>query len=200
MMIFLTGGNQMKITIESIRDRLSSYTSVRDDPAGRYQAAVALTLVCGSQNLELLLIKRTEREDDPWSGQIALPGGRIEERDSDLLDTAIRETREETAVDLTRGELMGELDDISTTNPVLPPMLVRPFVFSLDRKQEVRPNEEVSDHFWVPLEDLLDSRVAEEIEVRGYPLTVKGFRFGPNLVWGMTNQILTHFRELIRPV
>jgi 8-oxo-dGTP pyrophosphatase MutT (NUDIX family) len=198
MMIFLTGGYQMNMTIESIRNKLSSYTSVRDNPEGRFEAAVALVLVPEEDGLELLLIKRTEREDDPWSGQIALPGGRIEEEDGDLLDTAIRETFEETAVDLTRGELLGELDDLCTTNPLLPPMLVRPFVFRLEQKQAVTPNEEVSDHFWISLETLLGSRVTEELEVRGYSLTVKGFRFGPNLVWGMTNQILTHFRELIR--
>ena len=140
---------------------------MRADPEGRIEAAVALILVEGERDLEILLIKRTDREDDPWSGQIALPGGRIEGQDASLLDTAIRETMEETTVDLSRGQMLGELDDLSTTNPLLPPMLVRPFVFSLESRQPVTHSDEVAEHFWISLPDLLDSGVIEDIEVQG---------------------------------
>src|SRR4051812_9489869 len=49
---------------------------------------------------EVLMIKRADAEGDPWSGHIALPGGRMEPGDRDLSDTAVRETREETGVDV----------------------------------------------------------------------------------------------------
>ena len=187
----------MNNIIEKIRFVLADYSPLRADPEGRIEAAVTLILVESEGDLEILLIKRTDREDDPWSGQIALPGGRIEEEDASLLDTAIRETLEETTVDLSRGQMLGELDDLSTSNPLLPPMLVRPFVFSLESRQPVTHSDEVADHFWISLPDLLDSGAIEDIEVQEYSLTVDGFRFGEHFLWGMTSRILTHFQKLI---
>lgn len=187
----------MNNIIEKIRCVLADYSPLRADPEGRIEAAVSLILVEGEGDLEILLIKRTEREDDPWSGQIALPGGRIEVQDASLLDTAVRETLEETTVDLSRGEMLGQLDDLRTINPLLPPMLVRPFVFSLESRQPVTHSDEVAEHFWISLPDLLDCGVREDIEVQGYSLVTDGFRFGENFLWGMTSGILTHFQKLI---
>ena len=187
----------MNNIIEKVGYVLADYSPLRADPAGRIAAAVAVILVEGDGDLEILLIKRTEHEDDPWSGQIALPGGRIEVQDVSLLDTAIRETMEETNVDLSSGQLLGELDDLSTNNPLLPPMLVRPFVFSLESRKPVIHSNEVAEHFWISLPDLLDSGVTEDIDVQGYSLTVDGLRFGKHFLWGMTSGILIHFQKLV---
>ncbi len=187
----------MQATIESIRRNLAGYSPVRIEPDGRIQAAVALILIKSDGGVELLFIKRTERADDPWSGQIAMPGGRREPLDRDLRETAVRESLEETAVDLSRGELLGELDDLSTSSPYLPPMLVRPFVFGLEQRQPVTHSEEVALHFWIPLADLPAARVMEEVMVRGFSITARGYRFGPHLVWGMTERILALFLELL---
>jgi len=90
----------------------------RENPAeeeeGVRKAAVALIFRIGQQGaLELLFIKRAEYPGDPWSGQIAFPGGREEARDASLAETAIRETREETEIDLEReGMMIGTLDDL----------------------------------------------------------------------------------------
>src|ERR1700741_4973269 len=93
-------------------------------------ASIALVLRLGSLGEpELLMIKRAEMEGDPWSGHIACPGGRMEPRDRDLEQTAIRETWEETGVDLERhGRILGTLDDIRPRSPHLPPLVIRPFV------------------------------------------------------------------------
>src|SRR5258706_10322856 len=78
---------------------------------------------------ELLMIKRAEAERDPWSGHIACPGGRMDPGDRDLEQTAIRETWEETGIELSRdGVVLGTLDDISPRTPSLPPLIIRPFV------------------------------------------------------------------------
>src|SRR5689334_17901368 len=58
------------------------------------RAAVALVLRVVSGRLELLFVKRAEYAGDPWSGQVAFPGGRQEPVDETLWDTAVRETRE----------------------------------------------------------------------------------------------------------
>ncbi|HEU5170288.1 MAG TPA: NUDIX domain-containing protein, partial [Gemmatimonadales bacterium] len=79
----------------------------------------------------LLLIRRAERAGDPWSGQMGLPGGRHHPGDPDLLATAIRETEEEVGLALDASRCIGVLDDVAPRTPDLPPIAVRPFVFSL---------------------------------------------------------------------
>ncbi len=188
-----------RIMIDIIRATLSGYQPKRADPDGRIQAAVALVLVPVDEGLEMLLIKRTERDDDPWSGQMAMPGGRRDAEDDDLRQTAIRETREETSVDLGSAELIGELDDLSPSSPHLPPILVRPFVFILpSRPTVVLDNDEVALHIWVPLHTLPVARALEEIVIKDFRITASGYRLGSHFVWGMTERIISPFLKMVR--
>ncbi len=182
--------------LEQLRARLGAHTPVPADPTGRREAAVALVLAPGDRGLELLLIKRCEHPEDPWSGQMAFPGGRRDEEDTDLLATAIRETREETGVELAAVDLVGQLDDLAPVTPVLPPVIVAPFVFGLVARPMVIPSAEVALHLWVPLAELPATRVRESLTVHGLHLTVGGYRLGPHLVWGMTERILTPLLDL----
>jgi 8-oxo-dGTP pyrophosphatase MutT (NUDIX family) len=162
------------------------------------EAAVALILVPGQHGApEILLIKRAEHAGDPWSGQIALPGGRRDGADRDLLRTAVRETQEETAIGLSETQLLGGLDDLSPVSRHLPQLIVRPFVFSLPEQPTIHLSDEVALHLWAPCDELLARRVTEDVEVQGMVLTVPGYRIGPHLVWGMTERILTPFLELV---
>ncbi len=98
------------------------------------------------------MIKRAEFEGDPWSGQIALPGGRREEGDATLEETALRETFEETAIDVRAagGGVLGTLDEVYPRTPVLPPIVVRPYVAVVPPNVSVVPSHEVAEAFWVP--------------------------------------------------
>src|SRR5690348_13096517 len=119
------------ITVATARAALRGYRPKPVEAPDARPAAVALVLIDGADGLEILLIRRAERADDPWSGQVALPGGRYEPGDGDLLTTAMRETREETGVDLAAAERLGGLDDLHPRTATLPPVVVRPFVFAI---------------------------------------------------------------------
>jgi 8-oxo-dGTP pyrophosphatase MutT (NUDIX family) len=162
-------------------------------------AAVALVLApTPDDEPALLLLKRAEHPGDPWSGQMALPGGRHDSTDADLLATAIRETAEETGIALTAEQVLDELDDLSPVSPHLPPLVVRPFVFGLAEPPEVRLSSEATLHLWVPLASLARGRTEETVTVAGgRQLTVPGFRIGPHLIWGMTERIIA---PLVRAV
>jgi 8-oxo-dGTP pyrophosphatase MutT (NUDIX family) len=161
------------------------------------EAAVAMVLVpAGEGDVALLFIKRSEYPDDPWSGQIALPGGRRDRADPDLLATAIRETEEETGVGLAPRHLVGELDDLSPVSPHLPPIVVRPFVFALSSIPEIRLSHEVAESLWVPRSQLLERRTEEQVTARDRTLVMPGYRIGPHYIWGMTERIVTPFLQL----
>lgn len=164
------------------------------DATVRLAAVLATFRVAADGELELLFIKRAEYEGDPWSGHVALPGGRHEPHDATLEDTALRETLEELGLDVrAHGRVLGALDDLHPRTPVLPPICVRPFVAVLEDDVPLVPSSEVAAAFWVPLRALLDPETTVEatIVVRGEERTVPSYRFGDYTIWGMTERILS---------
>lgn len=188
-----------RITLRDVQKKLVHSRPHRIVEPGTIDAAVAIVLVAHQRerDLELLLIKRAVRDGDPWSGQMALPGGRREADDLDLMQTARRETREETGVALSARELLGELDDLHPRTPVLPPVVVRPFVFGLSDRPLIRLSDEAEKHVWISFSDLIDSAAPTTVEVRGQELTVSAYRAGAHVVWGMTHRIIKSLMDLV---
>lgn len=187
-----------RITLAHIRRRLATYDPHRAEPARFIETAVAVVLAPGTAGeLEMLFIKRAERAGDPWSGQMGLPGGRRDPGDASLLETARRETQEETAIDLVPEALLGELDDLAPATPLLPPVVVRPFVFGLSERPTVRPSGEVQLHVWTPFGGLPARESETEVTVRDMRRMVPAYLLGPHVVWGMTHRIIRRFMELV---
>ena len=168
---------------------------------GMIPAAVAIALREGDAGPEALFIHRAERAGDTWSGQIAFPGGRREPSDPHLRATAIRETREEVGVDLTDAERLGVLDDMYPRTPVLPPVVVRPFVFGLtDRPPLTLSADEVQDAFWLSFAALNAPGVQRDVTIRHrdvervFPAYVLEHR----TIWGMTERILANLLSLAK--
>jgi 8-oxo-dGTP pyrophosphatase MutT (NUDIX family) len=188
-------------SVAKIRAALASHTPVTaDDEEGVRKAAVALIFRVGEDRaLELLFIKRAEYEGDPWSGQIAFPGGRMEASDASLAETAIRETREETGIDLAReGLMIGTLDDLRPRTISLPAIVVRPFVALLDRTEPLVLSPEVSASFWLPFGTMADtdSWHLDTVLARGVQINARVFRFQEHVIWGMTERIFAQLVEL----
>ena len=139
--------------LATLKERLANHPDTAAEDPSLIWAAVAVLIAPDPD--AILLIRRADRPGDPWSGHMALPGGRREPDDPDLLATAIRETREEVGVELDREQLLGALDDVVPRNPVLPPIAVRPFVFLLPARPVLVLNPEVAATQWVSLDDLL---------------------------------------------
>jgi 8-oxo-dGTP pyrophosphatase MutT (NUDIX family) len=187
----------------ALREALSAYASDADDPPirpdGRVQAAVAVVLRKRPDDLDLLLIKRAHHPRDPWSGHMALPGGRRDASDASLLHTALRETREETGVTLPGPEspaVLGRLDAVAPRSVRLPDVSITPFVFAVDEGTHARAaSPEVERVHWVSLEVLRDPASADTVEIE-VPDGARAFpclRVGDDVVWGLTYQILTDF-------
>jgi len=158
-------------------------------PKGLRFAAVSI-MVRGTRFPSVLLIKRAERTGDPWSGQIAFPGGKMQSGDETPRDTAIRETREEVGVDLSRGaEFLGYAPTATTHTGNLK---VVPAVFMLKEGVEISPNEEVASYRWVDLEDLTapKAKTTYRLNYDGGIVEMPAFRVDDYVVWGLTHRIL----------
>jgi 8-oxo-dGTP pyrophosphatase MutT (NUDIX family) len=148
----------------------------------------------------VLLIRRAERVGDPWSGQMGLPGGRFQTGDTDLLATAVRETREELSLSLApTTSLLGVLDDVSPKMPIPRPVVVRPFIFAIGHRPTLVPNAEVAFVLWVDLAELRREGVYRRetlIKIRGEDRAFPAYHLGDHVVWGLTERILTPLLEL----
>jgi len=180
-------------TIAQLADRLA----VRPAHDATGEAGVRLAAVAAVLRVvhepELLFIKRAEAVGDPWSWHMAFPGGRHEQGDASLLDTAVRETREETAIDIARtGHLLGRLDDLAPRSPMLPRIVIRPYVAVVHPDVHIVASDEVAAHFWVPLTQLLDPAMHAEHEMQHEEARLRfpGYRVGPYVAWGLTERIV----------
>lgn len=161
------------------------------------EAAVALVLRARN-GVELLMIKRAEREGDPWSGHMALPGGRRSAEDHDLIATALRETDEETGLRIGRDYVLGALDEVHPRSTRLPSIIVAPFVVVADANAGLTlDSREVETALWVPISALRDPAAVSELvlEMGGFTRTFPSIVYGEYTIWGLTHRILTQFLE-----
>ena len=192
--------------MEEIRSALAETPANGDAQklAGRY-AAVALVLAGDEQAPDLCFIRRAEREDDPWSGHMAFPGGMGDPGDASPMAAARRETLEEVGLVLDEAQFLAPLPSI----PVIArgaDMGIRlfPFVFYMGpEKAALAPNGEVADAFWIPVEHILCAknrgklRMERNGEVHQFP----SVRFRGHHIWGVTYRVLVDFAQVLhRPL
>ncbi|MDX2044019.1 MAG: CoA pyrophosphatase [Acidobacteriota bacterium] len=192
--------NDFEIIRRQLADRLASFNALTIEPERIPQAAVALILREQSGAAEALIIKRAEREGDPWSGNLALPGGRAQTNDKDLLATAARETHEEVGVDLLNGgEFIGQLPLIAPRNPRLPQIEITPLVAIAPPESSFQFSHEVSTAFWISVAKLKrEGRSGEyKRQFGGVLQKWPAYPTEQGLIWGITERILTNFLDLL---
>ena len=186
-----------------VQNRLNTPLALEPASAPQKRAAVAAILrASGGCGPEVLLIRRAEHPQDPWSGHMAFPGGREEPHDADLLATVVRETREEVALDLAQSaELIGRLDDLpAVARGKRTGLVIAPFVFELTRDAELTPNYEVAEAVWAPIEPLMRGELRSTIayEIEGRRLDLPAHDLEGRIVWGLTYRMLESLFALLR--
>ncbi|MEI7892073.1 MAG: CoA pyrophosphatase [Myxococcales bacterium] len=180
----------------------------QDTPSAEREAAVAAILRPSPEangDAQILFIRRAEHPQDPWSGHMAFPGGRRDDSDTNLLATAIRETREEVGLDLRAyGTLIARLADTpAIARGKRVGMTITPFVFAIHPKSPpLSPNAEVSQTMWTPVGPLARGECQTSFPYlhEGQLLELPALRAGERVVWGLTYQMLqAFFARLHRP-
>lgn len=190
------------MTVSAIRKRLKSHVPTINAEPSFARAAVAVVLRDGDAGAELIVIHRAHRSGDPWSGHMALPGGRQQGTDVDLFATAARETFEEVGVDLLQhGELLGHLDDLQAVGRGRSlNLIIRPFVCGLDAPATLTPNrDEVQSAFWIPLASLRhpDVRGTHRHNIMGQEFEHPAFVYQGHTIWGLTHRILSGLLDIL---
>ncbi len=179
--------------MSSFVDRLASRLPARElrpPPDGRRRAAVAALVHDAADGPRVLLMKRIEREGDPWSGHISLPGGGFHAGDGDLLATAIRETQEELGLDLHGTQLVGPLPTLAPLSSGPNGIEVTPFVFASPEELPTRIGPEAFAAFWLPLELAAAGAYDSTFTYPGTERTFPSWTYEGFTIWGMTWRIL----------
>lgn len=185
--------------LDRLREALQRRTPATLREEGAQRAAVAVVVTAGPEP-DILFVRRQERSGDPWSGHMAFPGGFMADAEGSLVATAVRETLEETGLDLTgAGEEIGRLDDVYPRSVLLPKVVVTPVVFGVPATLAVAPGPEVQEVLWLPASQILSpashqpytlelpigTRVFDSIAVDGY------------IIWGLTERVLSQINPIV---
>lgn len=155
---------------------------------GFRRAGVLMPLVLGAGGADLLFTRRTDHVET-HKGQISFPGGMVEERDKDIVHTALREAEEELGIGAKLIDIRGILDDLAVPSG----FIITPVVGILDALPVLTPNpQEVAEAFTVPLAFFCNpaNGRSELRDYRGERREVWSYEHGEHIIWGATAMIV----------
>jgi 8-oxo-dGTP pyrophosphatase MutT (NUDIX family) len=129
------------------------------------------------------------------AGEISFPGGKISQNDRDLLDTAIRETREEIALHISRSDVIGQLKPVRTRNSGF---TIIPFVSMLEEIPSLKPNLEVEEILHIPLIPLLRTLTVDDDEEHRSLFEAYKLTYNDKIVWGASARMLKQISDIFR--
>ena len=154
-------------------------------------AAVVVLLRTAKQDFQVLFVKRAEKSSDPWSGQTAFPGGKRDPQDRNLKETVVRETLEETSINLLEGcRFLGAMEPVRSTQK--PEMKILPFIVLLEKEQAIKLNEELTEYFWISLKELAKHIGTVKFSFGEFPAYI----IENHIIWGLTYKIVHNLFSL----
>lgn len=177
-----------------LRKRLEHNAVVSGPSAGR-RAAVAMILIGTPRAQELLFIRRADYPGDPWSGDVAFPGGGVEKQDADSRATAERETSEEIGLVLPDEAYLGVLGSIAGAYL---PVNIACHLYQLAARPQLELNNEVLEIYYIPLAVLLEPvrNQDKQFEYRGLHHThpiIDLNGYCDHFLWGISYRLLKKF-------
>ena len=177
--------------IEEIKYKLNLDNS--EKPSGRPQASVLIAILNYGKYIGSPELIYTQRSNNlsTHSGEVSFPGGKVDEMDTSLFGTALRESNEEISLNGKDVTQLGKLNYLISRHKIE----VNPFVATVDQPQLLEPNEEIQEIFTVPLDFLLDSKNVqrETIERDGALWQVPTWNIKDQKIWGLTAIITLNF-------
>ena len=173
------------MSVEKIRESLTS--EINPNLVNNNETKLASVLIIiFAESPKILMIKKPITMNH-HGGEIAFPGGKISDEDNDLLDTALRETKEETGITVEREKIIGQLEPVTTLNSGF---TILPFVCILDKIENLMPNSEVDEFLEIPLITFLETLANDSDPEHNSIQEMYTFRFEDHLIWGASARML----------
>jgi len=192
----LSGGSPARPVLERLVQVLAHQQEPVPSDSKKPRGAVAILINKEDDDLWLLMIRRRENPKDPWSGQMAFPGGHSDPQDRTLFDTVRRETIEEVGIDLSEHRFIGCLPNVQTKNA---PMIVSPFVFLELKKAHPTTSREATEIVWVPMSFLANPKNISSVmlPIGGVKMLMGSYNYSNHLIWGMSFRMIQNIISIM---
>ena len=178
------------MTLEKIKTTLTSEINPKINNYGNNKLASVLIIIYDDPPKILMTKKPISMAQH--GGEISFPGGKYVESDSDLLETAIRETKEETGLEIFKSDIIGQLNQVTTLNSGF---TILPFVCVLDRITNLVANSEVESFLQIPLITFLETLENDMDPNHNSIQEMYIFTFEKNLIWGASARMLKQVKD-----
>lgn len=187
----------MTITTSCLKQRLDD-TILPEPPAGNdFKAACVFLLIFNLNQCPLILtIQKADNEGYPWRNQVALPGGHVDESDTDRLNAVYRELEEELNIPPEHVELVGSMGHFQTIFE----RDVEVFIGLWNEKSHVvYDSAEISRVVNIPIDHLVKTHQQENFSGRMPDVYTLLYPYEGMTIWGLTAKILHFFIEMMLP-
>jgi 8-oxo-dGTP pyrophosphatase MutT (NUDIX family) len=171
--------------LDNLRSILTSEINPVLEDVGQNKLASVLVVIYGKPPVVIMTEKPKHLKFH--AGEISFPGGKLESKDSNLLETALRETREEIGLSLRADQIIGQLKPVITLNSRF---TILPFVSVVDEIPLLSANAEVEEIFHIPLEPLLKTMANDPNPSHNLIQEMFTFEFQGKIVWGASARVL----------
>ena len=178
------------MNLDNLRSNLTSEINPVLENYGKNKLASILVVIYGDSPIVVMTEKPKHMKFH--AGEISFPGGKLDTADSDLLETALRETKEEIGLIIRPEQVIGQLNPVITLNSGF---TILPFVSIVDEIPPLSANAEVEKIFHIPLESLLKTMANDPDPTHNLIQKMYTFEFQDNIVWGASARVLKQIAD-----
>ena len=176
--------------LDNLRSMLTSEINPMLENYGKNKLASILVVIYGESPIVVMTEKPKHMKFH--AGEISFPGGKLDSTDSNLLETALRETREEIGLTIKPDQVIGQLEPVITLNSGF---TILPFVSVIDEIPPLSANAEVEKIFHIPLESFLKTMANDPDPTHNLIQEMYTFEFQGNIVWGASARVLKQIAD-----
>ncbi len=179
--------------LDDLKSRLSTPINPIIETKNKYSFASILVVIYGNEPIVIMTEKPKHMKFH--AGEISFPGGKFDSTDSDLLETALRETSEEIGLSISKSQVIGQLEPVITLNSGF---LILPFISVIDKTPKLSANAEVEKIFHIPLESFLKTEKKDPDPTHNIIQEMYTFEYQNQVVWGASARILKQIRNCLK--
>jgi 8-oxo-dGTP pyrophosphatase MutT (NUDIX family) len=178
------------MNLHNLRSILTCEINPVLENCGKNKLASILVVIYGES--PIIVMTEKPKHMKFHAGEISFPGGKLDPSDSDLLETALRETKEEIGLTIRPEQVIGQLNPVITLNSGF---TILPFVSIVDEIPPLSANAEVEKIFHIPLESLLKTMANDPDPTHNLIQEMYTFEFQGNIVWGASARVLKQIAD-----